>query len=137
MQLINKLNKGFRFLLCVIDIFSKYDWFFLLKDKEDVTIVTVFQSILKKSNKKSGKLWRNKGTEFYNSFFKKWLQDNTIEMYSTHNEGRWGNKGTEFCNSFFKKWLQDNTIEMYSTHNERRSIVAERFIRTLKNRIYK
>ena len=38
---------------------------------------------------------------------------------------------------FFKKWLKDNDIEMYSTHNEGKSVVAERFIRTLKNKIYK
>ena len=37
----------------------------------------------------------------------------------------------------FKKWLKDNDVEMYSIHNERKSVVAERFIRTLKNRIYK
>ena len=36
-----------------------------------------------------------------------------------------------------KSWLQKNEIEMYSTHNEGRSVVAERFIRTLKNKIYK
>ena len=36
-----------------------------------------------------------------------------------------------------KKWLKDNDIEMYSTHNEGKSVVAERFIRTLKTKIYK
>ena len=46
-------------------------------------------------------------------------------------------KGSEFYNSHFKKWLKDNNIEMYSTCNEGKSVVAERFIRTLKNKIYK
>ena len=46
-------------------------------------------------------------------------------------------KGSEFYNSFFKKWLKDNVIEMYSTNNEGKSVVAERFIRTLKTKIYK
>ena len=46
-------------------------------------------------------------------------------------------KGSEFYNSSFKKWLKDNDIEMYSIHNEGKSVVAERFIRTLKNKIYK
>ena len=45
MQLINKFNKRFRFLLCVIDIFSKYDWVLPLKDKKGVSIVNGFQSI--------------------------------------------------------------------------------------------
>ena len=50
MQLISKFNKGFRFLLCFIDIFSKYAWVVPLKDKKGVSIVNAFQIILKKSN---------------------------------------------------------------------------------------
>ena len=46
MQLISKFNKEFRFLLCVIDIFSKYAWVVPLKDKKGVTIVNAFQEIL-------------------------------------------------------------------------------------------
>ena len=42
-------------------------------------------------------------------------------------------KGSEFYNNFFKKWLKDNDIEMYSIHHEGKSVVAERFIRTLKS----
>ena len=44
----------------------------------------------------------------------------------------WVVKETEFYNSSFRKWLKDNDIEMYSIHNEGKSVVAERFIRTLK-----
>ena len=46
-------------------------------------------------------------------------------------------QGSEFYNNSFKKWLKDNNIEMYSTYNEGKSVVAERFIRTLKNKICK
>ena len=46
-------------------------------------------------------------------------------------------KGSEFYNNFFKNWLQDNDTVMYSTHNEGKSVVAERFIKTLKNKVYK
>ena len=49
MQLISKFNKGYRFLLCVIDIFSKYAWVVPLKDKKGVSIVNAFQKILDKS----------------------------------------------------------------------------------------
>ena len=49
MQLIKKFNKGFRFLLCVIDIFSKYSWIIPLKDKKGVSIVNAFKRILDKS----------------------------------------------------------------------------------------
>ena len=105
MQLISKFNKEFRFLLCVIDIFSKYAWVVPLKDKKGISIVNAFQKILKESDRKPNKIWVDKGSEFYNNSFKKWLKDNDIEMYSIHNEGKSG--------------------------------VAERFIRTLKNKIYK
>ena len=49
----------------------------------------------------------------------------------------WIDTGRQFYNSSFKKWLKDNDIEMYSTHNTGKSAVAEGFIRTLKNKIYK
>ena len=71
MQLISKFNKGFRFLLCVIDIFSKYAWVVSLKDKKGVSIVYAFQKILHESGRKPNKIWVDKGSEFYNSFFKK------------------------------------------------------------------
>ena len=59
-----------------------------------------------------------------------------------HNSGLkpnkiWVDKSGEFYNSSFKKWLKDNYIEMYLIHNEGKSVVAERFIRTLKTKIYK
>ena len=103
MQLLSRYN--IRFLLCVIDIFSKYTWVVPLKDKKGISIVKAFQIILKQSNRKPNKIWVDKGSEFYNVSFKKWLQDNDIVMYSTHNEGK--------------------------------SVVAERFTRTLKSKIYK
>ena len=68
-QLINKFNKGFRFLLCVIDSFSKYSWVVHLKDKKCVSIVNGFQKILKEFNQKPNKIWINKGSEFYNNSF--------------------------------------------------------------------
>ena len=76
MQLLSKYNKGIRFLLCVIDIFSKYAWVVPLKDKKGISIVKAFQIILKQSNRKPNKIWVGKGSEFYNAYFKKWLRDN-------------------------------------------------------------
>ena len=105
MQLINKFNKGFRFLLCVIDIFSKYAWIVLLKDKKGVSIVDAFEKILKESDRKPNKIRLDKESKFYINSFKKWLKDNDIEVHSIHNEGK--------------------------------SVFAKRFIRTLKNKIYK
>ena len=49
----------------------------------------------------------------------------------------WVDQGSEFYNHVFKKWLSDNDIIMYSTYNEGKSVVAERFVRALKNKLYK
>ena len=57
MQLISKFNKGFRFLLCVIDIVSKYAWVVLLKDKKGMTIVNAFQKIINYSKRKANEIW--------------------------------------------------------------------------------
>ena len=62
MQLISKFNKRFRFLLCVIDIFSKYAWVVPLKDKKGVSIADAFQKILNNSNRKPNKTWVDKGS---------------------------------------------------------------------------
>ena len=88
MQLITKFNKEFRFLLCVIDIFSKYAWVVPLKDKKGVSIVKAFQKILNDSARKLNKIWVGKGSAFYNNCFKKCLKDNDIEMYLIHKEGK-------------------------------------------------
>ena len=59
---MSKFNKGFRFLLCVTDIFSKYAWVVPLKDKKGFSIVNVFQKILGDSNRKPNKIWVDKGS---------------------------------------------------------------------------
>ena len=105
MQLISNFNKGFSFLLCASDIYTKYAWVIPLKDKKGITITDAFQKILKESNRKPNKIWVDKGSECYNGSMKSWLEKNDIEMYSTHNEGK--------------------------------SVVAEIFIRRLKNKIFK
>ena len=60
MQLISIFNKRFKFLLCVIDIFSKYAWVVPLKDKKGISIVNAFQKILKESDRKHKKKWVDK-----------------------------------------------------------------------------
>ena len=55
MQLISKFNKGYRFLLCVIDIFRKYAWVLPLKDKKGVSIVNALQKILNDSDRSEAK----------------------------------------------------------------------------------
>ena len=105
MQSLSRKNKGIKYLLCVIDLYSKYAFVILLKDKKGISIFNEFDKIIKQYNRKPNKIWVDQGGEFYNNIFKKWLSDNDIIMYSTYNEGK--------------------------------SVVAERFIRTLKSKLYK
>ena len=87
MQLLSKYNKGIKYLLCTIDLFSKYVWVVPIKDKEGTCIVNAF----KKNNlrkKKAIKIWDDQGSKFYNNSFKDFLKINNIEMYSTYNEGK-------------------------------------------------
>ena len=110
MQSLSKYNKGIKYLLYAIDLFSKYERVFPIKDKKGSSIVNAFKKILSDStelhpNRKPNKIWVDKGSEFYNKPFKDFLKINNIEMYSTCNEGK--------------------------------SVVAESFIRTLKNKIFK
>ena len=105
MQLISKNNKGFHFLLFIIQIFNENAWVAPLEDKKSITIINAFQKVLNESNQKPSKIWVDKGSEFYNRSM--------------------------------KSWLQDNDIKKYSTHNEENSAISERFVRTLKEKIYK
>ena len=76
MQLTSTNNKGILLLLCVIEIFSRYAWFILLKDNKDITITNAFQEILDQSCRKPNKIWVDKGSEFYNRSMILWQQDN-------------------------------------------------------------
>ena len=99
-QSLSKYNKGIKYLLYVIYLFSKYAWVLPLKDKRGITIVNAFQKIISKG-RKPNKVWVDQGGEFY---------------------------------KLFKRFLKVNNIKMYSTYNKGKSVVAERFIRSLKNK---
>ena len=103
MQSLSKYNKGITYLLCAIDLISKYAWVVPIKDKKGTSIGNGFKKIISKY--KPNKISVDQGSEFYNKPFKDFLKINKIEMYSTYNEGK--------------------------------SVAAERFIRTLKNKNFK
>ena len=86
MQSLSKYNKGIKYLLCAIDLFSKYAWVVPIKDKKGTSIVNAFKKII--SKRKPNKIWVDQGGEFYNNLFKRFLKNNNIEMYSTYNEGK-------------------------------------------------
>ena len=88
MQSLSRKNKGIKYLLCAIDLYSKYAFVIPLKDKKGISIVNAFDKIIKQSNRKPNKIWVDQGGEFYNIVFEKWLSDNDIDMYLTYNEGK-------------------------------------------------
>ena len=98
-------NKGFRYILNVVDCFSKYAWSVPLKDKKGETVLDAFKYIVETSNRKPVYIWVDEGKEFYN-------KDMTA-------------------------WLRDENILRYSTHGEHKSTIAERFNRTLKERMWR
>ena len=87
MQSLGKYNKGIKYLLCAINIFSKYAWVVPLKDERGNSIVNAFREIISKG-RKPNKIWADQGGEFYNKLFKRFLKINDIKMYSTYNEGK-------------------------------------------------
>ena len=104
MQSLSKYNKENKYLLCSIDLFSKYAWVISVKDKKGVSIINAFKKLISEG-RKPNKIWVDQDSEFYNNSF--------------------------------KDFLEMKNIEVYSTYNEEKSVVAERFIRTLKNKIFK
>ena len=105
MQELSKQNKGYRYMLNVIDIFSKYAWSVPLKDKTGNSVLDGFKQIVKLSERIPKKIWVDEGKEFYNKLM--------------------------------NEWLKENNIIKYSTHGEHKSVVVERFNRTLKEIMWK
>ena len=76
MQSLSRKKKGIKYLLCAIDLHSKYAFVIPLKDKKGISIVNAFDKIIRQSNRKPNKIWLDQGGEFYNNVFEKWLSDN-------------------------------------------------------------
>ena len=98
MQAFSKFNRGIRYLLAIIDVFSKYGWLIPLKDKTGKSVASALKTIFKE--RKPEKMWVDKGKEFYNKDVK-------------------------------------DLIKLYSTENEEKSSVVERWIRTMKEKMWK
>ena len=87
MQSLSKYDKGIKYLLHTIDLFSKYAWVIPIKDEKGASIVNAFKKIISEG-RKPNKIWIDQGSEFYNNYFKDFLKINNIEMYSTYLEGK-------------------------------------------------
>ena len=81
-----KQNKGFKYMLNVIDVFSKYAWSIPMKKKTGETTLEAFRKIGRDSGRMPKHIWVDKGLEFYNRYVTGWLQENNIIRYSTYSE---------------------------------------------------
>ena len=82
-QNLSRFNKGYKYLLTCIDIFSKYAWVVPLKTKQGQELVKAFQTILS-SGRKPNKLQTDQGTEFLNRVFQKFLRENNIDFFTVN-----------------------------------------------------
>lgn len=83
MQNLKKFNKGYNYILVVIDCFSKYTWTEPIKSKSKLDVTHAFERILTTSNRKPNHLQTDSGTEFYNVTFQKLMKSYNINHYSS------------------------------------------------------
>ena len=110
-QKYSKWNKGVKYLLTVIDVFSKYSWIDPLKDKKTESVSLAFDKIFKKSKRKPEKLWTDKGSEFISKHFKEFLKKHNITLYHTQNEEK---------SSIVERWnktMKNKMWKMFSANN--------------------
>ena len=108
---LSKYNNNYKFILTVIDIFTKYAWAIPLKNKSGLSITNGFKTILSEGRKPE-KLWVDRGSDFYNKTFKSLLKE-----YGTGKAA--------------------SGIELYSTYSDLKAVFIERFSRTLLHIINK
>ena len=110
-QKYSKWNKGIKYLLTVIDVFSKYGWIVPLKDKKTESVSLAFDLIFKKSKRKPERLWTDKGSEFISKHFKEFLKKNNITLYHSENEEK---------SSIVERWnktMKNKMWRMFSANN--------------------
>ena len=111
MQKFSKWNKGVKYLLMVIDVFSKYGWIKPLKDKKTESVSLAIDDIFKKSKRKPEMLWTDKGSELISKHFKDFLKKNNIKLYHTENEEK---------SSIVERWnrtMKNRMWKMFSANN--------------------
>ena len=110
-QKYSKWNNGIKYLLTVIDVFSKYGWIEPLKDKKTESVSSAFDTIFKKSKRKPEKLWTDKGSEFISKHCKDFLKTHNITLYHTQNEEK---------SSIVERWnktIKNKMWKMFSENN--------------------
>ena len=110
MQTFSEWNKGIKYLLMVIDVFSKFGWIEPLQNKKGETVASAFKKIFK-SGRKPRLLWTDKGKEFYNKNVKQLLSRENIKLYSTEHKEK---------SSIIERWnrtIKEKMWKMFSANN--------------------
>ena len=102
-------NKGFKYLLMVIDVFSKFGWIEPLKNKKGETVAAAFEKIFKFRQPRL--LWTDKGKEFYNKNVNQLLSKKNIKLYSTENEEK------SSVVERFNRTIKEKMWKMFSANN--------------------
>ena len=134
MQKFSKMNKGYRYLLTCIDIFSKYAFVIPLKDKKGITIKNALQKIFNKRKPKF--LWTDNGKEFYNNQVNDLLEKNNIKLYSTNNSEIKSSVIERFNRTFknimYKKFTENNNTIFYNIIDKLVNEYNNKYHRTIK-----
>jgi hypothetical protein len=88
MESLAESNDGYKWILCIVDVFSKYAFCVPLKTKSAQTVLAAMKEVVKKSGRSPEKIWCDRGSEFYNKYFKEWIKSQNITMYSTYGESK-------------------------------------------------
>jgi len=124
MQAFSKYNKGVKYLLTVVDIFSKYGWRIPLKNKTGTEVASALQKVFKE--RKPEKLWVDKCKEFYNKHVQQ-----LVELYSTKNEDIF---------SVVERWnrpMKEKIFEYFTANSTRKYIdILDKFVNWYNNTVH-
>ena len=87
-QPLAKHNRGIRYLLTVVDVLSKYAWVEPLKTKTGVALVKAFEKIVRQGGRHPNRLQTDRGKEFYNRTFQRWVDEQGIHHFSTEGDAK-------------------------------------------------
>jgi transposase InsO family protein len=131
MQEWSEENNGYRYMLNVVDVFSKYAWSIPLKDKTAITTLAAFEKIVATSKRKPKHIWVDEGKEFYNKRMDQWIKENNIVRYSTYGEHK------SAVVERFNRTIKTNMWKRFTAENTRNWIdMIDKLLLEYNNRLH-